>query len=279
MDWHFPVLYVNAVSYRGLRDAANIAERLNHRTEAKRWRTEAALLKKAWEQGFNPPESRNRRSSICGLWPTWVSSSISATYQKNLEGRWAAMRDDDGGFRKKPLWTYFDIAESHQWLFLGRPDRVWVTLEWFWNHQTSPGLFTWSEGESEENSFNRWERVRGWVNPPDVTPHYWTAAEMAMLQLDMLAYLDESSGEPTVVIGAGIPRNWLDHPMAVRGLHLGVAVLDWTWDGKEVRVTMKGGNAKVRLGSVFHPDSRLIIDKGGMGSPPMHKVHGGEKFR
>jgi len=259
MDWQFPVLYVNAVSYRGLRDAAKIADRLNYRAEAKRWRTEAALLKKAWEKGFNSSESGNQRSSICGLWPTWVSSSISATYQKNLEGRWAAMRDDDGGFREKPLWTYFDIAESHQWLFLGRPDRVWATLEWFWNHQTSPGLFTFSEGESEENSFNRWERVRGWVNPPDVTPHYWTAAEMAMLQLDMLAYLDESAGEPTVVIGGGIPRNWLDRPMAVRGLHLGVVILDWTWDGKEVRVTLNGGNAKVRLGSVFPPDSRLII--------------------
>ena len=27
MDWHFPVLYVNAVSYHGLMDAARLADR------------------------------------------------------------------------------------------------------------------------------------------------------------------------------------------------------------------------------------------------------------
>jgi hypothetical protein len=132
-------------------------------------------------------------------------------------------------------------------------------LEWFWKHQASPGLFTWWEGKGEENTFNRWEQVRGWINPPYVTPHYWTAAEMAMLQLDMLAYLDESASEPTVVIGAGIPREWLDSAMSVRGLLLGVADIDWRWDGKEVHVIMKRGKAKVRLGSAFPSGTRLIV--------------------
>jgi hypothetical protein len=261
MDWHFPVLYVNAVSYRGLRDAADIAERLNHRAEAEGWRAEASMLKKAWENGYKPPESRNDRTPICGLWPTWVGSSIAATYQKDLEKRWEFLRNDQGEFRETPFWTYFALAESHQWLFLGRPDRVWTTLEWFWNHQASPGLFTWWEGKGDYNTFYRWEQVRGWVNPPYVTPHYWTAAEMAMLQLDMLAYFDESASEPTVVIGAGIPRDWLDSPMAVRGLLLGVVDLDWMWDGKEVRVIVKRGKATVRLGSAFPPDTRLIVVK------------------
>lgn len=59
-----------------------------------------------------------------------------------------------------PLWTYFDLAETHQWLFLDRLDRTWATLNWFWDHQSSPGLYTWWEGKGEENSFGRWTRVR-----------------------------------------------------------------------------------------------------------------------
>ena len=41
--------------------------------------------------------------------------------------------------------------------------------------------------------------------------------EMALLQLDMLAYLDDTSPEQTVVIGAGIPPDWPIRPMKVMG--------------------------------------------------------------
>jgi len=36
MDWHRPLLFVNAVSYRGLLDAASLADRVNHPEDAKR---------------------------------------------------------------------------------------------------------------------------------------------------------------------------------------------------------------------------------------------------
>ena len=60
-----------------------------------------------------------------------------------------------------------------------------------------------------------------------------TAAEMLLLQLDMLAYVDETDAKPAIVIGAGIPPAWLDRPMSVRGLSTQSGQVDWTWDGRQ----------------------------------------------
>ena len=134
---------------------------------------------------------------------------MTGPYQQDLEAHWNKLREEQGGFRETPLWTYFDIAEAHQWLFLGRPECTWLTLHWYWDHQVLLGLYTWWEGSGEENTFHLWEQVRGWLKPPYVTPHYWTAAETLLLQLDMLAYVDESKGgAPSLAVGAGIPPDW-----------------------------------------------------------------------
>ncbi len=262
MDNHRPLLFVNAVSYRGLIDAAALADKVNQPADAKRWRTKAANLKQAWEKAFIPPEAENDRTYISSLWPTWVAASRTDALSQGLQRRWTKLRNAQGGFRSTPLWTYFDIAEAHQWLFLNQPERVWATLRWFWEHQASPGLYTWWEGNGEENSFHRWEHVRGWVNPPYVTPHYWTAAEMLLLQLDMLAYIDQAVSKPTVVLAAGIPVEWLDKPMSVRGLPILNGEVDWSWDGKQMRVKLrnKSSSIDVKLGKVFHSSTPLSID-------------------
>ena len=260
MDWHRPLLFVNAVSYRGLLDAASLAERVGHPAEARRWRTKAAQLKTAWEKAFKPPESNNERTYVSSLWPSWVAASRKEALQEGLQQRWTKQRDAQGEFRQTPLWTYFDIAEAHQWLFLKQPERVWSTLRWFWRHQASPGLYTWWEGKGEENTFGRWERVRGWVTPPHVTPHYWTAAEMLLLQLDMLAYIDQTTNQPTLVIGAGIPDTWLKQPMQVRGLPMPNGEIDWNWDGKQMQVKLSGNQVNVRLGGAFPANTALKVE-------------------
>ncbi len=260
MDNQRPLLFVNAVSYRGLLDAATLADRVNQPVDAKRWRIKAAELKRAWEKAFKPPESENDRTYISSLWPTWVAASHKDAFLQSLQSRWTKLHDAQGEFRNTPLWTYFDIAEAHQWLFLNQPARVWTTLRWFWNHQASPGLYTWWEGNGEENTFHLWERVRGWVNPPHVTPHYWTAAEMLLLQLDMLAYTEEAASEPTLVIGAGIPVTWLDKPLRVQGLSMPNGLVNWSWDGKQMYVNIRGSRVNVRLGATFPPGTLLKVE-------------------
>jgi hypothetical protein len=261
MGFDRPLLFVNAVSYHGLLNAAALADRVEQPTDAERWRAKAAEVKRAWQKAFKPPESNNDRTYCSGLWPTWVAAPDSDAFLQRLQERWTERRDTQGGFRTMPSWTYCDIAEAHQWLLLDRADCVWKTLRWFWDHQASPGLYTWWEGDGEENTFRRWEGVRGWVHPPHVTPHYWTAAEMLLLQLDMLAYANRAISETAVVIGAGIPAEWLNQPMHVQGVTLPEGQLDWRWNGKYIHIKMRGNKKiNVQLGSAFPVDTPLHIE-------------------
>ncbi len=261
MDWHRPLLFVNAVSYRGLRDAAALAARLGHADDATRWRDRAAALQQSWKAAFEADTQNNDRTYIAGLWPTWVADASKPLLQARLQQRWLSRRDARGNFKQEPPWTYFDVAEAHQWLMLDRPENARQTLDWFWRNQSSPGLYTWWEGTPA--SSHRWVGIRGWVKPNPVTPHYWTASEMLLLQLSMLGYIDQSSGGNTLVIGAGIPAEWLGRQMSVSGLSLPRGPVDWRWDGAAMHVYVNDPSLKVRLGLAFAPNTPLHVHVSG----------------
>jgi hypothetical protein len=260
MDHHRPLLFVNAVNYLGLIEAADLATRLGKHEVATHWNMLADQLKSAWVKSFKPPYSDNERTYISGLWPTWIASDLMTAFKVNLNQRWKNQHDEMHLYKAKPLWTYFDVAETHQWLYLAQPERVWSTLEWFWQHQSIPGLYTWWEGEGEENSFGIWQNVRGWVKPNNINPHYWTAAEMALLQMDMLGHLSKKEAKTTLIIGAGIPLNWLNKPLAVKNLRVGPHTLDWHWENNVMQVTIDSPQpAIIKLGEHFPTNAKLLI--------------------
>jgi hypothetical protein len=240
MDFSRPAAYITAISYQGLSGASALARRLKHDEEAERWQTAARRLRKAW---LDEPQWNEPRTYISALWPTWVAAADRSNYREHL------LRNSNP--RSYEPWTYFSAAMTHQWVLLGEPDPVWKNLEWFWNEQTSRGLYTWWEGTGEENSFHLWEGVRGWTKPPNVTPHYWTAGEILALQVDMLAYVDESGLEPVLVIGAGVPRSWLTRPLMVRGLPTCLGTVDWTWTGNRLQTTVHGPRPVIRAAKIF----------------------------
>jgi len=260
MDLHYPAMYVTAQSYNGLLSAAEFAERLNAQDDARRWRAAAAELKQAWNAAYQPTEPDDR-TWISGLWPTWIASDHAA-YLKGLDSQWNTNEGWDptrNDFREIPLWTYFTFSFAHQYLSLDKPKRTFQVLQWFWDHQPSPGLYSWWEGNDEENNFHEWEYVRGWVNPPHVTPHYWAAAECLLLQMDMLTYVDESPGGPVIVVGAGIPASWTSRPMKTHGMLTKLGRVDWTWDGKVMLVKIQGKPVPVRLGSGFPAGAKVSV--------------------
>lgn len=259
MDHHRPLLFVNAVSYLGLLEAANFADRFGKYDDQAHWLRLAEQLKNAWEKAFTP-NNENERNYISALWPTWIAENHTPLLSSRLEQRWQEQHDENNQFKSKPLWTYFNVAETHQWLYLGDTKRVWSTLEWFWQHQNSPNLYTWWEGDSEENSFGIWQNVRGWVKPKSVNPHYWTAAEMALLQMDMLAYQDNAQPRPTIVIGAGIPLEWLSKPMDVSNLRVGKYLVDWHWKNNVMEVTVTGEKpVEIQLAKHFPSSTKLQV--------------------
>jgi hypothetical protein len=266
MDHHYPLLYVNAVSYLGLREAAELADRVGEAARAAELKARAGALRRAWLRAFGGRELANERTYISALWPSGVADTADGRPRllAALTDRRAALWDSVGARREPPLWTYFDLAEAHQWLRLGHPDQAWSVLRWYWDHQESPGLYTWSEDSTEANSFGDWDRVRGWVRPAEVTPHYWTGAEMLLLQLDMLAMVEPTSDGTTLVIGAGVPRAWLAGPLGASGLQVLGRRIDWAWDGRRVQVGVAGAPLDLRLGPAFPPGTPIELVPGGL---------------
>ena len=258
MDWHYPLLFVNGVSYRGLMDAAAFAQRIGDCTAGTRWSNAATELRAAWGRSFTTDERKNARTLASGLWPTFAVDDRDA-FEDLLSDDWDDhRRAEDGGFFKRPRWTYFEVAKAHQWLYLGNPDRAWATLRWFWKNSPSPGLYTLWEGDGEESPFSLWEDVRGWVDPPPITPHYWSAAEMLSLQTSMLAYLDRGPVDDALVVGGGVPPQWLGDPIHVRGVVTDAGIVDWSWDTHSLRIKLAGPPVAIRPGIGF-PDTAEII--------------------
>ena len=260
MDKRYPIYFVNAVSYLGLNRAAEFAERVGDTASASRYQQRAAGLKTALSAMLEElPGKPDPRTLIVGLWPSDVAAD-DERYVQLLREDWDRERGPSGEYVDLPKWTYFNLAKAHQWLFAGDLDRTWKTLRWFWDHQASPGLYTWWEGDGEENSFHLWEKARGWIAPVHVTPHYWTAAEMLLLQLDMLAYEQHGDGETTIVIGGGFTSDMLKAPVSVNGLQMRHGRLDWHWDGETVLVQWHGlGSPQFALGKEFPVDAELEI--------------------
>lgn len=262
MDNQWPILHINAMSYAGLISAAAIAKRINKVKESQHLTALAKKLQKAWKKAFVLPEISNTRTYISAIWPTWVSDKKDQKLVHKIKNRISKKLNENGAFYVKPQWTYFELAEAHQWLFLDDINNVWAVLDWFWENQSSPGLYTWWEGGTEEtNTFYKWDQVRGWVNPPHVTPHYWTAAEMLLLQLDMLAYVDQSNADSLLVIGAGVKTEWLESPMSVKRMNIAGRIIDWKWDfsKKEMNIVIKGKKLDIELGKNFPLKSKTNI--------------------
>jgi hypothetical protein len=246
----WPSLYVNAVSYRGLIGASELAERLGKHRQAADWRNDAHALRERWQRQFlhDTPDST--------LSPVALQSSTAAAFhQRPLEQPLSTYRPASG-----TLTAASELAGAHRALRLGRPDAVWTTLQQIWNQQASPGLYTWDAPRpATDDMADGWRYVRGWHNNAAVSPDYETAALLLLLQQDMLAYVDKAATEPTVVIGAGVTSAWLSHPMAVSALALPGGSIDWQWDGRTMRVTLRGAPWTIQLGSAFPDDTDISI--------------------
>ncbi|MBE9139088.1 hypothetical protein IQ254_18130 [Nodosilinea sp. LEGE 07088] len=240
------------MGYRALLDAAMLADRTNHSAEAALWRSQAQAVKLVWQQLGLVEASLNN-----GLWPSGIAEDERSVMAELLGASENEARDLDGHFRQA-------IATAHQWLMLNQPQQVWSTLRWLWENQSSPNLYVWAEHPSDldampmPESFSQWHRLRGRVDSSQPTMHYWTTAEMALLQLDMLAYINQQEGDvQSLVIGSGIPEEWLRHSMGVKGLMVGGNIVNWTWDGQQLNVEIQGDIEDIQLGSAFPIDTQI----------------------
>ena len=259
MDLHFPTLYITAISHRGLIQAARLATTLGKTAEAADWKAKAEKLRAAWTAAFGGKKYDDERNFMIAVWPSWIVNKDFKPFVDAIEAR-RASEWENGQPKRRPLWTYFNASQAHQWLFLERPERTWETLNYFFGHQCAPGLYTYWEGNGEENTFKQWEHYRGWLKPPYVTPHYWTASEMLHVQLDMLAYIDESKGDFEIVVGGGVPVEWLKETVSVKNYRTKAGVISWEYRNGEIQATVSGAakHCPVRPGITFRQNNTRI---------------------
>ncbi|HZY18410.1 MAG TPA: hypothetical protein VFE82_08005 [Ramlibacter sp.] len=313
MDHHYPVLFVNAVNYLGLREAAGLARRVGEDGEAAALEARAEALAQAWRAKFlqSPRDAAtgllprapqlageflrqqvgfkrrltdwiraadNDRTYVSALWPSGVlgkAPALASAFEARLGERWRQQRDGDGAYRQAPKWTYFSFAEAHQWLALGRPERAWQTLDYFMGASASPGLYTWWEEGAEENASHRWTSMRGWTDARRITPHYWSAAEALMLQMAMLVHVDRADPEAPVVIGAGVPAAWLGQRIDSGTIRTQHGPVRWVWDAGRLVVDVADAAVPLRAAPVFGGAEMVVRSEASSGLVVAQVVSGG----
>lgn len=275
---------VTAASYQGLRSAAALARRLGDDAAAGKWSAEAARLQQAWvaqlaaapaglaprlgtaarvaEEGWRTggfylardagllalkSETRADTLSACALWPTWIGAAAPAGVLPKRLGFSRPPASGRPAEKALAAGVQMALARAHQALWCGDGKQPWETLESCWSSPLVPGAYVWGDDWIGKTVLDHpWENYRGYLGGGTANPSLWDSAEMLCLQLDMLAYLDESAAAPVIVIGAGVPGPWLAQPLAAAGLSLKGAQVDWTWDRGVLRVTVKGRHWAVR---------------------------------
>jgi hypothetical protein len=235
MDGHFPIMWINAFAYFGLKRAAFCASELG--LDGSRFEAAANELRATMQRRAPDLFNKNDRDTNSAFWPTGWASRDDQTIQRGFEQFWNTVRCPDGVYTREPEWTYFEAGQAHNYLLLGQPDRTWITIEHFLTEQIAPGLYTYSEGRGDENSSLQWQRTRGWDRIRYVTPHGWTAAELFLLLRDCLAREDGDS----LIIGSGIPTSWLTQPFSVTNLptYFGKLSFHYDPDGKKLSVELE----------------------------------------
>ena len=85
---------------------------------------------------------------------------------------------------------------------------------------------------------------------------------MALLQLDMLVYFDESGERPVLIIGGGIPKEWINDTMKVENFKTKFGTVSWSYEKNKMTVTVEGGKQKyaVKFGNSFNKNVALEKD-------------------
>ncbi|MBC8081521.1 MAG: hypothetical protein H7X86_14350 [Gorillibacterium sp.] len=215
MDWHRPIIWINAFSYLGLQAVAEMAEDLGLTEDSAHYAAEAEDLKEALKRYALINFGDNERDTVCAIWPTRAFSTDSAHVLENMEKWWQQVRlQGKGEYKAEPLWKYFELGQAHNYLWVGDRDKVWLSVDHYLEHHDVKGLYGWLEDNHDIVEF--WSRIEGWYKLPSRQPHGWVSSEFFLLLRDMLAY---EQGQ-TLVIGEGIPAAWMAEQRPLHVLRL-----------------------------------------------------------
>lgn len=215
MDWHRPLIWINAFSYLGLHGTAQLATAIGYEEDARHFEQEAEELRQALHIYGIEQFGKNERDTVCAFWPTGAFSRQKEAFRDYFEHWWQRVRlQGRGEYRPEPLWKYFEIGQAHNYLYLGERNRAVQTVNYYLKHHDVQNLYGWLE--DDHDIAEHWSQIEGWYKQPSRQPHGWVAAELFLLLRDMLLYEDEQ----TLIIGSGIPQLWLQEKGTITFAHM-----------------------------------------------------------
>jgi len=239
MDFSYPVFYVNSFCYLGLKRAAMCAEAVGNEADAMLFAKERDELRAAMKKQAAVSFGQNERDTCTAYAPSgWADPTddfLRAAYEAYWHKKWCP----NGVQTHEPLWTYFEIGDARNRVLIGERERAWKILEHYLDTHTCAGMYTYPEGEKDENSATlAWEKVRGWDLSRFVTPHGWSGAEMLALLRDCLVREDEDG---RIFIGSGVPKEWRGHDFSVSDFPTYYGVLSYRYTAADgcVRVVLR----------------------------------------
>jgi hypothetical protein len=212
----------NFWALRGYKDAAQLAKRLGHADDARRWaawggefeRELAASIEAAAHvhgldhiAGAADRGDFDATSTTMALNPAQAAVS-TALLHATFERYWNEMQGRSQGRRPWKDYTPYELRNVGALVRLGHPERAHAMLDFFFRHQRPAGWKQWAEVVLPDP---REPRFLGDM------PHAWVSSDYVRSALDLLAYDDEQEG--TLIIGAGLKPEWLQRGgIVLRGL-------------------------------------------------------------
>ncbi|MFZ5465690.1 MAG: hypothetical protein ACOZAI_00290 [Pseudomonadota bacterium] len=281
---------------RGLKDAAWLAERLGDDEAADRYRREHAAMRQDVADSIRQTMQDKSLATIPAsadlgdFDPTSTAIALSPTQEDDLLPQEALrltfdeylamvreraagsprMRSIHGphpsgspsgdpppapGARVWPGYTPYEWRNVEALARMGRWDEAWSLLRWLLADRRPLG-------------WNAWPEVV-WADPrrPDYIgdmPHGWVAGEFIRAALSLIAH--DREADQSLVIGAGLPAEWLEAPegLRVHGLSTPFGRLDLDLDHPSV------GTLRIRLGGTLRtPPGGVVLELPSLAGQPV----------
>jgi len=153
----------------------------------------------------------------------------SALVHATFERYWREFVDRRDGRKSWDDYTPYELRNVSAFVRLGWRDRAHALLDFFM-------------AARRPAAWNQWPEVVGRDHRPRFVgdlPHGWVASDFIRAALDLFAY--EREGDGALVLGAGIPRAWVDGKggVAVKNLRTPYGPLSYSLEKRGARVVLQ----------------------------------------